>query len=130
MQHPSGFYFDIQIESYEGFLAYNDLLHFEMIETAGLELPTVEILFTTSDSKVKDMIKEANIFRIIMGQDKSNYDIFQVQILERDVKVLQIGSYSCYIKGFIGDKRFLMDKIQMSISSNPIEGMIEVCNTF
>ena len=130
MQFPSGFYFDIQIENYKGFLTYHDLLHFEMIETSGLEVPTVELLFVTNSVKVKDMVKEANTFKVLMGENNADYDTFDVQILERDVKDHQIGSYSCYVKGFTGDKRFLTDKVQTSINSDPIEGMAKICNTY
>lgn len=128
MHFPSGFYFDIQIENYKGFVRLNDILKFELIETVGIELPTVEALFVTTDIKVKNMLLENNTVKILMGDSNTDYDIFEVSILEKDARDHQIGSYSCYFKGFVGDKRFIIDKIQDGVNSNPLEGIGEVCN--
>lgn len=128
MDFPSGFYFDLQIEDYKNFIRLNDILKFEMIETVGIELPTVEVLFITSDIKVKNMLLENNIVKILMGNDKTDYDIFEVSILEKDARDHQIGSYSCYFKGFVGDKRFIIDKVQDGVNSSPLEGISKVCD--
>ena len=130
MQFPSGFNFDIQIDNYVGFLQINDLINFEMIETVGIEVPTVEALFITSDKKVKDMLLENNIIKIIMGEDASNLDTFEVSVLEKNASNHQTNSYSCYFKGLIGDKRFLLNKVQKGLKSNPLEGIGKVCDMF
>lgn len=132
MQFPSGIFFDLQIENYVGFLGVGDLLNFELIETVGIELPEVELCFVTTDSKVKELVKEVNLIKILIGEDKSKYDTFTMTLLERPhVNMHQTGSYTCYFKGFIGsDKRLLVDKVQFGLNSNPIDGMQQVCNKY
>lgn len=130
MLFPSGIYFDIQIDDYVGFIQLNDVVSFEMIETTGIELPTVEALFVTTDKKVKDMLLENNIIKILIGESKSSYEIFEVSVLEKDARNHQENSYSCYFKGFVGDKRFLVNKLQVGFNGDPLQAMDKACKSF
>lgn len=130
MQFPSGIYFDVQIGDYKGFIQLHDVLTFELIETTGVEFPEVEVCFQTTSTKIKDMVIQNNPIKILLGESNSDYDIIEVSVLEKDVKSLRMDTYSCYFKGYTGDIRFILDKIQKGINNDPLNGIIEVCDIF
>ena len=123
-------YFDIVIGGEALNIKAENILYFEMVETAGIELPLMQLQFMTRDEKVRDRVIENNIVQVKIGTDPNNVDTFDISLFGKDKQVSGIGTYHCYIVGFLKDKKFLLDKIQHVQPTNSLDGIKNICDMF
>jgi hypothetical protein len=116
-------YFDIKIGSVSDFLDFKDLINFKMIETAGVELPTFELSFRTTNTSIKDKIVENNPIVVKIGTDKTNSDSFTISILSKKIEENASGYYTCFIFGYLSNKRFLLDKVIRAVYGTSLDGI-------
>lgn len=121
-------YFDLEIGEYNNFLHYADLLHFQMVCTAGIALPYFNIMFRTNDVKIKNKIIENNVVKIKIGQTPSDADTFRIAIAEKSAKPDTDGNYYLInFMGFLNDKRFLIDRKIECYTGTSLEVLTELC---
>lgn len=82
MQLGESLYIDLEIEDLnrKNFIQYDDMVRFEIIETAGTSLPIVYMAFKTRDFSIAQYIKECNNVKVKIGETEENADTFLVQI--------------------------------------------------
>lgn len=76
-------YLDLEIvgkKTIKNFLTVNDLVDFQIIETAGTSLPIIYMSFVTSDSEISNHFVRNNEVTIKVGESEESADSFTVSI--------------------------------------------------
>ncbi len=125
----SNIYFDIKIGDSLLGVEKENFLEVEIVETAGLELPTIELGFMTYSEKVKNQLLENNVIQVYLGTSPQESESYDVHILAKDAGSTGYG-YSCVVVGFLLNKKVLTGKAQYAIKGTSFEGIGQVCDKF
>lgn len=124
-------YFDLEIDNIDNFLKYEDLLLFEMTETAGATLPYFKICFKTKNLTVRNSIIENNVVRVALGTSPNDADIFEVSLIDEDKEENSEGNYfTISISGYLNNKKFLVDKKQGVYKGTSLDVIRELSNEY
>lgn len=82
MKISDNLYLDLEIKDLNArnFLTVNDLVDFQIIETAGTSLPLIYMSFVTSDKKISEHFIRKNEVVVKLGETEETADSFTVSI--------------------------------------------------
>ena len=124
MQLGSTLYLDLEIEDLnrKNFIQYDDIVRFEIIETAGTSLPIIYMAFKTRDYGIAQHIKERNNVKVKVGQTEEDADTFLVQIhkIGNPVNDPAGTSWAVEFAGFILNRTYMVNMETRSYWGNSL----------
>jgi len=92
-------------KEFADFLSDDDLLAFTIIEEAGNNLPSFELAFTTTNSRLLSRLTEGSVLKYIFGID-DNKSTTLLKVLKKDI-IKQGDSYRVDVKGLYNAFNFV-----------------------